>query len=125
MSEGEKVRAIECLLKAEPDLRPAAFSGATRLDVSQLFAPATANLAALYAISYLYEGRFEHASAVALRGANASAADRNGFYVTKPDAIHRAYAAYRAWFAHVKRMGIAGARQAGLSPLAGTELAWY
>jgi len=125
LTEAEKLNAIQCLLAEEDDLRPGAFSGATRLDVSQLFAPTRANLAALYAISYVYSGRFDHASAIALRGDNASHSDAHHFYVTNPSAVHKAYRAYRIWFSKVRRMGLAGARQAGVQPLGGTGLHWY
>ena len=105
MTDTEKVKAIECLLEAENDLRPAAFSGATRFDISQTFAPARVNLAALYAVSYVYSGHYDHAAAVALRGDDASYTDSSGNYVTKASAIHKAYQAYRAWFAKACPMG--------------------
>ncbi len=125
LSEAEKLNAIQCLLGAENDTKPAAFSGANRFDISQTFAPARVNLAALYAISYIDSGRYDHAAAVALRGDDASYTDSSGNYVTKASAIHKAYKAYRAWFAKVRQMGLASARQSGLQPLAGTGLSWY
>lgn len=125
MTETEKLKIIQCLLGAENDLRPAAFSGATRFDISQTFAPARVNLAALYLVSYIYSGHYDHAAAVALRGDDASYTDSSGNYVTKPDAIHKAYQAYRAWFAKVRQIGFAKAQQAGLQPLEGTGLRWY
>ena len=125
LSEPEKLNAIECLLGAENDLRPAVFSGGTRFDISQTFAPAHVNLAALYAISYIYSGHYNHAAAVALRGDDASHTDSNGNYVTKASAIHKAYKAYRAWFAKVRQMGLASAQKSGLQPLEGTGLRWY
>jgi hypothetical protein len=125
LSEPEKLNAIECLLGAENDLRPAAFSGVTRFDISQTFAPAQVNLAALYAISYIYSGHYDHAAAVALRGDDASHTDSSGNYVTKASAIHKAYKAYRAWFAKARQMGLANAQKSGLQPLEGTGLRWY
>jgi hypothetical protein len=125
LTEPEKLNAIECLLGAENDLRPAAFSGVTRFDISQTFAPAHVNLAALYAVSYIYSGHYDHAAAVALRGADASYTDSHGNYVTKASTIHKAYKAYRAWFAKVRQMGLASAQQSGLQPLEGTGLRWY
>ena len=125
LSEEEKLKAIQCFLDAENDLKPAAFSGATRFDVSQTFAPARVNLAALYAISYIYTGHFDHAAAVALRGEDASYTDSSGNYVTRPSAIHEAYRAYRAWFAKVRPIGLGKAKQSGLQPLDGTALRWY
>lgn len=125
LTETDKLDAIRCLLAEEHDLRPGAFSGVTRLDVSQLFAPTRANLAALYAISYVYSGRFNHASAIALRGDNASHSDARHFYVTNAGAVHKAYRAYRIWFSRVRQIGLARAQQAGLQPLDGTGLRWY
>lgn len=125
LTEADKLNAIQCLLAEENDLRPGAFSGVTRLDVSQLFAPTRANLAALYAISYVYSGRFNHASAIALGGDNASHSDAHHLYVTNASAVHKAYRAYRIWFSRVRQMGLAGAQQAGLQPLDGTGLHWY
>jgi hypothetical protein len=125
LSEAEKLKAIECLLTAENNAKPAAFSGANRFDISQTFAQARVNLAALYAISYIYSGHYDHAAAVALRGENASSTDPKGNYVTKASAIHKAYAAYRSWFAKVRTVGLANARQANMQPLQGTGLSWY
>jgi len=125
LSFAEKMEAIQCLLGEENDLRPAAFGGSVRLEVSQTFAIPTANLAALYAISYLYSGHYNHAGAVALRGDDASYIDSGGNYVTKPSAIHKAYQGYHAWFAKVRQVGLSKAQQAGLQPLEGTGLRWY
>jgi len=125
LTEAEKLDAIQCLLGAENDLRPAAFGGVTRLDVSQLFAPVHVDLAALYAISYIFTGHFDHGDAVALRGKHASASDHLGNYVTRRDAIHRAYRAYREWFAKVRQVGLANAHESGLQPLEGSGLRWY
>ena len=119
------MEAIECLLGEDNDLRPAAFGGSVRLEVSQTFAIPTANLAALYAISYIYSGHYDHAAAVALRGDDASFTDSNGNYVTKASAIQKAYKAYRAWFVKVREMGLASAQKSGLQPLEGTGLSWY
>ena len=125
LSETEKLQAIECLLTLESDFGPAAFGGAVRLDVSQTFAPPHVNLAALYAISYVYSGRFDHAAAVALRGEGASTTDSRGNYVTKSATVHKAYGYYRTWFAKVRQLGIAAAREKGLQPLEGSGLTWY
>lgn len=124
LTQAQKLKAIQCLLGAEHDLRSAAFSGGYRPDVSQLFAPVRVNLAALYAISYIYNGRYDHADAVALRGDDAWYSD-SGLYATKTRAIHKAYRAYRAWFAKVRGMGLANAQRAALQPLDGTGLRWY
>jgi len=62
---------------------------------------------------------------VALRGEDASYTDSSGNYVTKANAIHKAYKAYREWFTKVRQIGLASAQQSGLQPLAGTGLRWY
>jgi hypothetical protein len=125
LSDAKKLHAIECLLTADADMRPAAFSGATQFEISQTFAPARVNLAALYAISYIYTGRYDHASAVALRGKDASYTDSKGNYVTKATAIRKAYKAYRIWFSKVRQIGLTNAKNSGLQPLEGTGLRWY
>jgi hypothetical protein len=125
LSEAEKLQAIRCFLSLENDLGPAAFGGAMRFDVSQTFARPHVNLAALYAISYVYSGRYGHAAAVALRGKGASSIDSSGNYVTKAAAVRKAYKAYREWFTKVQRLGIARARETGLQPLEGSGLTWY
>ena len=124
-SEADKMEAIECLLTAENDMRPAAFSGVVRLEISQTFAQAHVNIAALYAISYIYTGRFDHAGAVALRGEGASYTDHNGNYVTRVSAIHRAYKAYRRWFQQVRQHGLGTAHASADLPLDGSGLRWY
>jgi len=125
LSEADKLQAIECFLTLENDLRPAAFRGAVRLDVSQPFAQPHVNLAALYAISYVYTGHYDHAAAVALRGEGASSTDSSGNYVTKSVAIRKAYSSYRRWFAIVRQLGLAHAQEKGLQPLEGSGLTWY
>jgi hypothetical protein len=125
LSEAEKLQAIECFLTLENDLGPAAFGGAVRMDISQTFAPPHVNLAALYAISYVYSGRYDHAAAVALRGEGASTTNSSGNYVTKSAAVRKAYSSYRVWFAKVRQLGITRAREKGLQPLEGSGLTWY
>jgi hypothetical protein len=123
LTEAEKLDAIQCLLGEENDLRAGGFGGATRPNVSQLFGPTQANLNALYFISYIYGGNFNHASANALEGNGANIGHWQ--YVTSDAAIHRAYQAYRIWFSKVRQMGLANAWRADLQPLDGTGLSWY
>lgn len=125
LHDDDKLEAIRCLLGEEADVRSASMSGATRFDTSQIFATATANLAALYAISYIYNDRYDHASAVALRGEGASYIDESGAYATSPEAIKRAYIAYHEWFKKIQEIGLENARDAGLQPLDGSGLSWY
>lgn len=108
---------IECLLKMEGNKHKAAFSGAVKDYVSQSFENTPADVAALYYISYLYHQRFDHADAVALSGANGA--------VNTPEVIREAYRGYKKWFAEVKRVGLARAREMKLDPLKGTKVRWY
>ena len=124
LSESQAMTAIGCLLKLEDNRHPAKFWGATKMTVSQLFAPATVNLAALYYISYVFTRDFSHAGAVALRGPHCGASV-NGAYATRQQCIHRAFTAYRGWFAQIKHVGLERARAEGLSPLAGSGIEWY
>lgn len=111
------IDGIECLLQMEGNKHSAKFSGATRPDVSQLFKPATAEVAALYYISFLYYQKWDHADAVALR-------DENG-EIDKPEAVSQAYESYKKWFEQVKRVGLSKAREMKLRPLADTKIHWY
>lgn len=124
LSSEAKLSAINCLLQAEDDHRPALMSGSTTKRTSQIFAPAQANLAALYMISYVFTGRQDHALAVALRGPSASIT-LEGRYVTKSEAIGTAYKSYRKWFQMVRRIGICEAREKLQDPLKGSGLYWY
>lgn len=116
-SDREVLEAIGCLLQLQGDKRPARFGGATRADVSQILPSSTIELAALYYISYLYNGHWQHADGVALW-------DRKGT-INPPGSIKTAYAAYRKWFQKVKAIGIVSARARHMEPLAGTNLKWY
>ena len=108
---------IECLLKIEGNKHPAKFSGAVNDEVSQIFPRATADVAALYYISFLYYQKWEHANAIALRGPDGE--------VNKSDDIREAYRSYRKWFEQVKRVGLAKARELKLEPLKDTKVHWY
>ena len=115
-SDQEAIAAIDCLLKSKDNRRPARFSGAVDDRVSQIFPPATVEVAALYFISVIYEKRWNHASAVAIDGPHG--------LNTKPT-VSEAYAAYRRWLELVKRDGIAACRKRKAAPLSGTRLHWY
>jgi len=126
LSEQEIVTAMECLLLLENDTSDANFFGPTWAGVSQFFAPAPVNVAALYYISYLYTGNWKHGSAVALRGLGADSSEGPlGLYVTRQEAVHKAYVSYRRWYQQVKSIGLARARQEKLDPLDGTGMWWY
>jgi hypothetical protein len=108
---------IACLLQMEGNKHSARFSGATKPYVSQIFKPATVDIAALYYISYLYHQRWDHADAVALR-------DESG-EVNSPRAIPKAYKSYRKWFEEVKKIGLSKAREMKLDPLKDAKVRWY
>jgi len=111
------MEGIDCLLRLEGNINKANFSGVTKPYVSQLFKPATVEVGALYYISYLFTEKWAHADAIALvdnkKEPNAS------------KMVHRAYVAYREWFQHVKKIGLADARKKQLDPLKGKDIRWY
>lgn len=111
------LEGIHCLLNMEGNKHPARFSGATHMAVSQLFPDATADVAALYYISYLYYQRWDHANAIALRGENGT--------LNSPESILIAYESYREWFEKVKRIGLIRAREMKLDPLKDAKVKWY
>ena len=117
LSDEAKIKGFECLLNLENNQSRARFSGATRMDVSQTFAPAKVNVAALFYISYVFTGRWDHSQAVALRGQEGR--------VDNASDIRRAYKSYRAWLSRVKRIGLAQAASGGLDPLTGSNVHWY
>jgi hypothetical protein len=108
---------IDCLLHMKGNKHRAKFSGATKPNVSQLFKPATVEVAALYYISYLYYQKWDHADAIALR-------DEKG-RIDKPESVRQAYQSYKKWFEEVKRVGVVKAREMKLRPLAHTKVHWY
>jgi hypothetical protein len=108
---------IECLLTFEGNKKRARFSGATRHDVSQLFDPATVDIAALYYISYLFTQKWDHADAVAI-------VDKEG-RVNTDESTKEAFQAYREWFKEVKKLGIYKARESRLDPFGGKNIRWY
>lgn len=95
----------------------AKFGGAQQLYVSQLFEPTTAEVAALYYISYLFYQKWDHADAVALRAENGE--------VDKPEAVRQAYQSYKKWFKEIKRVGLAKAREMKIEPLKDPKVHWY
>jgi hypothetical protein len=125
LNEEQKTAAMGCLLDLEEDTHPAGFSGVTWAGVDQTFAQAPINLAALYYISYLYTGNWNHGNAIALRGPDVEDRRDPWNYATKQEAVHIAYKSYRRWYARVKEIGLDRAQAENLSPLEGTELTWY
>ena len=117
LDDRERVTACECLLGEEGNTGPARFSGATRAAVSAMLPDATVEVAALFYISYIYTGPWQHADGVAL-------VDRENRVVTQAE-VAGAYASYRRWLARVKEVGMARARELRLDPLENTDLCWY
>ena len=112
------LNGIECLLKLKGEHSSSTFASATvGYDISQRFPPPTVEVAALYYASYLYYHNWQHARAIVLM-------DSKGRKNTK-HSVRTAYAAYEAWFAKVKGIGLQQAREQDLDPLAGTNVRWY
>ena len=105
------------MLRHRGDKRVAGFGGATRFEVSQIFPPASVDLAALFYISYLFSGRWDHADGVALWNAHGE--------INPPGSIEIAYKGYQKWYKRVRLVGVAAAREKHLNPLDGTDLSWY
>lgn len=125
LTEQEALDAIDCLLRMENDRRPSRFVGNLQPQISQIFAPPPANLAALYYASYVFTRNWHHAAAIALQGPKAQEPSSEGRYVTRQEATALAYVAYRRWFAELKTIGLHEAREEKLDPLSGTGLSWY
>jgi len=104
-------------MKSKGNKNPAGFSGATSPEVSEILPHATVEIAALYYISYLYEGSFQHAYGVSL-------VDKKGIY-NSSNAVDIAYSAYHKWFKCIKSIGLAKAKEKHLDPLKGTGIYWY
>lgn len=117
LPDNQIIEAITCLLKCEGNKNPARFSGATHVYISQIFPQATIEVAALYYITYLFTGRWDHADGIAL-------CDNNGT-INPPKSIETAYGKYIEWFQKVKSIGIKAAREQKLDPLAGSGIHWY
>ncbi|HEU4507851.1 MAG TPA: hypothetical protein VFR78_06410 [Pyrinomonadaceae bacterium] len=111
------MEGIECLLKMKGNKHPAKFRGAISLEVSQIFTNTTADVAALYYISYLFHEKWDHADAVALRGPD-------GDFNT-PEIIAEAYSSYEKWFEEVKEIGLPKAREMKVDPLKHSQIRWY
>ena len=112
------MQAIECLLKLEGNRNKAKFSGVTNPRVSQLFEPATVEVAALFYVSYLFYQKWDHADAIALVGDDQQT-------VSSPKTLRKAYKYYREWFKQVKTIGIVKAREMKVEPLKGKDVRWY
>jgi hypothetical protein len=117
LPEHQKLAGIACLLALETNHHEARFSGTTRLEVSQMFPPATTDVAALFYISYLFTGNWNHGDAIALWGHEGR--------INNADDISLAYQKYRDWFKRVSKIGWKKAQKEGIQPLANCPVSWY
>jgi hypothetical protein len=117
LTDVEKVKGMVCLLKLEGRKNDARFSGATRPNVSQLFPATSVEVGALYYVSYVFTGKWDHGSACYLRGVDGR--------INDPQDIREAYRLYRKWIEQVEKIGLAAAREKRMSPLEGSSTSWY
>ena len=116
MPEDDKLAGVACLLSLEKNQHPARFGGATASYVSQIYPEATTEVAALFYISYMFTGKWDHSLGVALRG-------RNG-EINNPKDISLAYKNYRKWFKRVLSVGWKKSQDEGIVPLANGPVHW-
>ncbi|MFC2174218.1 hypothetical protein ACFLU6_16610 [Acidobacteriota bacterium] len=117
LDDQELLQAIECLLMLEGRKETASFWGATDPRSSLISGPCAIEIAALYYISYLFTGKWDHALNVALM-------DEEGELNTDQSVVI-AYRSYRAWFAVVRQVGLDKARQQQLDPMHDSGVHWY
>ena len=121
------VPAITCLLEFEGNKNMAAFgldpsprlTGPPSGPTSILSTPITAEVAALYFISYLYYQKWDHASLVVLIDR-----DDSREIESSDENVRKAYEYYRQWFERVKAIGIVKARERKIEPLKGKDVRW-
>ncbi len=120
--------AIRCLLEFEGNKNIAAFGldPNPRLTgppgpgpMSILSTPITAEVAALYFISYLYYQKWDHANLVVLIDKEDSREIESS-----QENVSKAYKYYREWFERVKPIGIVKARKLKIEPLKGKDVRW-
>ncbi len=111
------IEGIECLLSLEGNRGESRFEGVTRPDVSELTIPAPVEVAALYLISAIYSGYWDHTSEVALY--RRDLVRDNG-----PESCRIAYESYRLWFLQIRKQGLRGAKANKLEPLIGADVHW-
>jgi hypothetical protein len=118
LSDEEAKTGIACLLTFEGNRRVGRFSGATRLDISQLFPDATVELDALYVISAIYNRKWLHAQGVAL-------VDQKQNILLPEVGARRAFRFVRRWYQRLKENGLEKLRVDHDDPLNGSGLRWY
>ena len=117
LPDNQKLAGVACLLALETNHHEARISGATRSEVSQMFPPATADVAALFYISYIFTKNWTHGDAIALWGHEGR--------INNADDISLAYQKYREWFKRVSKIGWKKAQKEGIQPLANCPVSWY
>ncbi|MBL8262570.1 MAG: hypothetical protein JNM58_09100 [Xanthomonadaceae bacterium] len=130
MTDRDKEAVIACLLSAEGNTRLSNVSGATDPRVSQIVEQTTVEVSALYMVSYVITGNFDHANAVAIRDPAASDDDEDAVRAVDLRAKHkavmrRAYAAYRSWYADLRKTGWRMMVALRPDPLVEAGLRWY
>lgn len=126
LSDDEILRAMSCLLALKGKRGPSRLAGVTNPDISQFAGRASVEVAALYYITYLFKGIFDHADAfVILNNRKSPAKDKMGALLTRLEDVSRAYDCYARWLPKVKKFGLTKARQQHLDPFEGTSLQWY
>ena len=115
------MEGIECLLKLEGDKSRGAFGGTTSLSTAAPMPSSTVEICALYYISVLFYGKYNHASAVVLRYRNFE--ENQSF--NSDEAVEIAYKSYRKWFEKVKEIGLENARKQKFDPLECSGVRWY
>jgi hypothetical protein len=126
LNNTEILQAMGCLLALKGRRGPSRFAGVTNPDISQFAGRASIEVAALYYITYLFKGTFDHADAfVILNDRKPPAKDENGALLTRPEDASHAFQFYLRWFKEVRKIGVSAARQQHLDPLNGTPLRWY
>jgi hypothetical protein len=110
-------KGIARLLKLEGNKTKGLFSGATNDRVSHIFPESTVEICALYYISYLFYGDWEHANGIALGKKNR--------VINPPQTVKEPFTSYRKWFREIRRIGIERARSRKMEPLACSGISWY
>lgn len=111
------LKGISCLLGLEGNRSDGLFGGAIKTRVSQVFPKATVEVCALFYISYLFYGDWEHADGIAL--------SEHGQKFQSDKTIKKAFAFCRKWLETVKKIGLEEARKRKLDPLTGSNIHWY
>jgi hypothetical protein len=126
MNDGQILEGISCLLKLRGRREASRYAGATSMEISQFVGRASVEVMALYYITYLFKGIYDHAFGyVLLDSLQPPLKDEIGALITRDQDAAQAFKCYIRWFKKIKKIGLVAARQRHLDPLAGTSLQWY